>query len=203
MIKYNPWSSVILKDNFQLDNWDDIKPKLDVLFNSVERNSQHELNGGISTVTLSNNNAKTNINNETPLHWPEFETLKYWIHSKIDEVVAEWNLQKQTYMPLMSWVNRHCTGAYTGEHTHRGAHIIAVYYLQMPENSGRLLVRDPLEYHWGGLPSNLRGIEDFWYPIDIKTGDLVFFPSWLPHKTEINKSNDDRYVMSINYTGVL
>jgi len=201
MNKYNPWSSVILRDNYQLNNWNEVKLNLDVLLDSVKENSQHEFDGGISTITLSR--GKSNINEETPLHWPELQPLRDWIHSKIDEVVDEWNLQTQTYMPLLSWVNRHGNGAYTGEHTHRGAHIIAAYYLHVPENSGRLMVRDPLEYHWGGMPSNLRGTDDFWYPINISTGDLIFFPAWLPHKTEVNNSNDDRYVMSINYTGIL
>ena len=58
-----------------------------------------------------------------------------------------------------------------------------------------------MEYHWGNSKSNsLRGgIDDLWYPVDVKTGDFLLFPPWLWHKTEKNLSNESRYVMSINY----
>ena len=34
--------------------------------------------------------------------------------------------------------------------------------------------------------------------VEGKTGDVLFFPGWLTHKTEVNSSEHDRYVMSMN-----
>ena len=37
--------------------------------------------------------------------------------------------------------------------------------------------------------------------MNINDGDLVIFPGWLPHMTEVSNSNESRYVISINYNG--
>ena len=40
-----------------------------------------------------------------------------------------------------------------------------------------------------------------WEYIDVQTNDVLFFPGWLTHKTEVNKTNQNRYVMSLNVMG--
>ena len=45
-------------------------------------------------------------------------------------------------------------------------------------------------------PEGRDGME--WSPIEVTTGDVIFFPGWLNHKTEKNMSKENRFVMSWN-----
>jgi len=37
-----------------------------------------------------------------------------------------------------------------------------------------------------------------WRPVEVETNDVLFFPGYLEHKTEVNKTDEKRYIMSIN-----
>ena len=192
----DPWSPVIFKDHYDGLDWSSIKPRVDALIDKVTRNTSLEKGGGISTVDLQDDPV------DQPHTWTEFDQLRQWIMPRIDEAVALWKLTNQRYEVTNSWVNRHDKGAWTDEHTHPGVQIAIAFYLYAPPNSGRIMFRDPLAYHWAGQPSEYRhttGSE--WYPVDIATGDLFIFPGWLPHKTEVNQSNESRYVFTVNLIG--
>lgn len=191
----DPWSPIIFKDNFTDVDFDSVTNKIDSLFSMVPVNADVEQDGGISSVAYS----KTT--NDHPHQWPEFEHFRNWANDKVKYAIDKWQLAQLNYYPNVSWINRHNNGAWTNEHNHRGCTFSCAYYLKVPENSGRLMVRDPMEYHWGNVKSVYQrgGIDDIWYPVEIKTGDFILFPSWLSHKTEKNLSNESRYVMSINY----
>ena len=191
----DPWSPIIFKDNFTGVDFDSVTNKIDSLFSMVPVNADVEQDGGISSVAYS----KTT--NDNPHQWTEFEEFRNWANDKVKYAIEKWQLAHLNYYPSVSWINRHDNGAWTNEHNHRGCAFSCAYYLKVPENSGRFMVRDPMEYHWGNVKSvNKRGgVDDIWYPIEIKAGDFILFPSWLMHKTEKNLSNDSRYVMSINY----
>lgn len=195
MINVDPWSPIIFKENIPMQNWDLIKGKVDAIFNHPSfSNSNLEKDGGKTSVVYGR---KTK---DLPHVWEELDYFKPAAMDAINEAVDKWELDKVTYMPSESWVNIHTKGSWTEEHTHRGAQFVGVYYLHVPENSGRLLVRDPMEYAWGALASDEpRGINDIWYPVDVKTGDFVLFPSWLKHKTEESNTDEPRYIMSINF----
>jgi uncharacterized protein (TIGR02466 family) len=195
MINIDPWSPIIFKDNFTGVDFDSVINKIEPIFSLAPVNADVENDGGVSSVAYS----KTT--NQHPHQWPEFESFREWANDRLNYVINKWQLAQIPYQPVTSWINRHNTGAWTSEHNHRGCSWSCAYYLKVPENSGRFLVRDPMEYHWGNSKSyDLRGgIDDAWYPIEVKTGDFLLFPSWLWHKTEKNLSNDSRYVMSINY----
>ena len=53
---------------------------------------------------------------------------------------------------------------------------------------------EPLDYNYYD-----QGMD--WEYIDVQTNDVLFFPGWLTHKTEVNKTNENRYVMSLNVMG--
>lgn len=192
----DPWSPVIFKDSFTNVDFESVKRKIDlVLDNPQHINSDHQRGDSVSSVYNSKSTG------DAPHKWVEFDEFKKWSVSRIEQAINAWQLSVQPYRATTSWINRHNQGGWSEEHNHRGSYFVAVYYIEAPENCGRLLVRDPMEYHWGYIPSVMRGIDDIWYPIEVKTGDFLLFPSWLWHKTEPNLSNKTRYVMSINYEG--
>jgi hypothetical protein len=195
MQSIDPWSPIIFKDNFTDTDFDSVIKKIDPILNATSINADVEEDGGVSSV------AYFKLNNTYPHDWTEFDNFKNWANDRLNYVINKWQLANIPYQPVNSWINRHNNGSWTSEHNHRGCSWACAYYLRVPENSGRFMVRDPMEYHWGNSKSyDYRGgIDDLWYPVDVKTGDFLLFPPWLYHKTEKNLSNEPRYVMSINY----
>lgn len=192
----DPWSPLILQDHFPDLDWNKLQPKCDLLLSKANTNSFLEKDGGISSVAL-----QTQAEDQ-PHTWPEFQKLQEWINPRINEAIHRFRLTEQPYQVSNSWINKHPTGGYTDEHTHRDIQITIVVYLNVPEHSGRIMFRDPLEASWMGQPSEPRSEAGaMWYPVDVKSGDVLLFPGWLPHKTEINNSNEDRYIMTINLMG--
>jgi len=197
MIVADPWSPVIFKDNCPIQNWDAIKEKADKLLNNTPTNSQLELGNSLSTVITVQQGA------EPPYNWNEFQYFIQWLRDKIPEVERQWKLSYEQYTIAGSWINRHYRTGKTLEHCHRGCEIVVTYYLSVPENSGRFIARDPLENHWNSTISHERSAMDLTngYPIEITTGDVLFFPGWLLHSTEESNTDEPRYVMSTNFSG--
>ena len=61
-----------------------------------------------------------------------------------------------------------------------------VYYLNKNENDG--ILKFPFSIYQNKIIYNFEG----------KKGDLLFFPSWLPHYVTLNESNEDRVLLSGN-----
>ena len=193
----DPWSPVILRDNCPVLNWDVIKQKADTLLNTIPTNSQLQSGNSLSTVFTLQQEI------EPPYVWEEFGYFVNWLRDKIPEVERQWKLSYNKYTIAGSWINRNYRTGKTLEHCHRGCEIVVTYYLYVPENSGRFIARDPLENHWNSTISHERSAMDLTngYPLEVKTGDVLFFPGWLMHSTEPSQSDEGRYVMSTNFSG--
>lgn len=96
---------------------------------------------------------------------------------------------------IVWWANINSPGSRNTFHTHREDEFSCVYYLQ---GSGTGDLRFP-------NPANLLGdcsktspfTRDFLFaPND---GDLILFPSWMPHEVEPNLSNRDRINIAFNF----
>jgi uncharacterized protein (TIGR02466 family) len=195
----DPWSPLVLQDHYPDFNWEVLKPKCDALLeeSSIFTNSYLEQGAAQSTVQIRDPLKQ-------PHAWRELDDFHSWLSPRIHEAIMSWRLTEQSYHILNSWVNKHDKGGWTDDHTHREIQFTTAIYLNVPEESGQILFRDPLEYHWAGEPSEFRGRDNgAWYPVNVKTGDVLLFPGWLPHKTEVSRSNESRYVMTFNYIGQL
>jgi uncharacterized protein (TIGR02466 family) len=194
LLPADPWQPIIYKDNFTEIDYKSIIDKIDPILDQCETsNSYLEKDGGVSSVQNSKQASQLG-----PIAWDEFNPFREWLTPRIKQAVNNWGLPDIHYSVDTSWINRHTTGAWTDEHVHKATAFVAVYYLKAPENCGNLLVRNPLEYHWNFYPEK-DSLVEIWKPIPITTGDLILFPGWLYHKSEVNKSLDTRYVMSVNF----
>ena len=85
-------------------------------------------------------------------------------------------------------------------HTHPNCFLSAAYYVKAPENCGKFEVEHPNSAKKYAFPEvevrNELNLEVA--SIEIDEGDLLLFPSYLPHKVGQNQSNDDRIVISFN-----
>ena len=162
-----------------------------------------EIKGGITTAGLE----KTRYSNETPPHnWEEFESFKNFVYDTTEEISKIWCLNENVDKIIArSWMNTNTKNSFVSEHAHHGSLMVVTSYLEVPENSGKLLVKNPYNPYKFSEPVHPyyysdEGGEDGleWRSIDVKTNDVLFFPGWLLHKTEPNLTNNDRHVMTWN-----
>jgi len=180
-----PWPDLFHKENCPLDLSKLAKKALEVL-KDCEDNIL-EKGGGKSSAT------KRGVD---PCHWDESQELMKWLEPRVMEIWEKWGMPI-CELTAHGWVNWHPKGGWTEEHRHAGTHLAMVVYLKKPENSGNLLVRDPMSYHWAGFPATIERVGP-WFPIKVEQGDVVFFPGFIEHKTEVNNSDEDRIVFTIN-----
>ncbi len=99
---------------------------------------------------------------------------------------------------LSAWVNMTYPGGYNVQHGHPRAYLSGCFYLDTPENSGRISFADPrpgavyapLEMA-GKMSSNAIKTQP-------QAGQLIIFPSWLEHSVEMNTSSENRVSIAMN-----
>ena len=154
-----------------------------------------EKGGGTTSVVISK---------EVPPHiWEEFEDFMPWFYERVNRIWDLWHLTPMNKMLSESWINVHPKGAWTAEHHHQNVTVACAAYLHVPEGSGRFMVKNPYSIYKLGEPLdyNYYDMEMDWEYIDVQSNDVLFFPGWLTHKTETNKTDNNRYVMSLNVMG--
>ena len=181
----NPWPSLIYKSHYD-GNLTEMVEVSSAICKSIVENHSLEA-GGKSTWDR----------NISILDLPEFSHLKQWLIDVHSEAWLAWGFNDHRRHLHKSWVNWHPPGATTLEHDHGAVHLVIVVYLQQPENGGNIQFKDPLQYHWASYPSP---DTDNWKTITVSTGDILFFPGFLRHRTEPNTSTEDRFVLTANIT---
>jgi uncharacterized protein (TIGR02466 family) len=153
---------------------------------------------------IEGGNAKSSVSNPDirPHAHPVFESFFRWQHQLAQEVLFNgFNLvDTMPYWVEKSWCNVHLNGGYTKAHAHGMSALSIVAYIDLPENSGYLEVKDP-HYDLKNIHkrNNTDTDEDEWAVIPAVTGDVIFFPGWLQHRTQPNSSDKERWIVSTNY----
>ena len=103
-----------------------------------------------------------------------------------------------------AWVNindsRQCMST---EHIHgvHGEIFSGVFYLQVPEGSGKISLSNPgINKMWGGCALAAQKNQFTGQNIRIEPieGNILFFPSYLPHSVETNDHDEERISISFN-----
>ena len=92
---------------------------------------------------------------------------------------------------LEMWAMVNTKYNYNAHHIHEGI-ISGVFYLQVPEDSGRLILCNP------AVRSHSHPIRNKDYPIQPERLALILFPTWLEHYVEPSKSDQQRVAISFN-----
>ena len=145
---------------------------------------------------LEKNGGKTTFNTANDLIFdPICDDLRQWLMIVADKVWTQWNFADDIPRFIhRSWVNLHLPGSFTAEHDHGQCHQTIVIYLKQPQNGGNIMFRDPLQYTFSGFPKRDR---NDWKKVEVNQNDVLFFPGFLHHMTELNVSNEDRLVMTV------
>jgi uncharacterized protein (TIGR02466 family) len=128
----------------------------------------------------------------------QFAPLLNATRSVMDHVLAE--MGPPTYpIALEAWANVHDAGGHNAFHNHPGALLSACYYLQVPQGSGPLVLRDPrpgaMLSPWQGSLRPNNGSEISIAPL---AGQLIVFPNWLEHSAEVHGGVEPRISIPIN-----
>lgn len=101
-------------------------------------------------------------------------------------------------------------GSFNRSHIHPGCHWSGVYYVQAPENAGRIEFTDPRTQNLMDQPKHAPGNKrpkHCWTKVRFvpEPGKLVIFPSWLYHSVEPNLAEEEgdaaeRVIISFNLT---
>lgn len=114
------------------------------------------------------------------------------LYHEVDEFYRSkdrvYNQTEKGKLEIAYWANVNSYGSRNVFHSHKPAHFSAVYYLQA-EGTGGLRLLNPANIL---VDANRTApfVTDFnFLPSE---GDLIMFPSWVPHEVETNLSDKDR-----------
>lgn len=96
------------------------------------------------------------------------------------------------------WSNKHVKGSYTDLHSHSLHPLVVSFYLKAPPNCGGIVFANPMEYGITHMPYNGPVEEKVNTTVYVNTGDMLIFPGWLRHKTEVSQTDDERIVITFN-----
>ena len=178
---------LIWKFNYEFDI-DSLYPKINDLFNRVEINSKLETGAAISTVSLPMQ--------IQPHTWKELEDFQCWLGEKISYIRGQWSFDDEHSEVINSWVNRHYETGQTIEHSHANTTFVVSAYVKCPAGSGNIEFKDPLEYHKQSFP--IVSDEIFYREVPCASNEVLIFPGWLKHRTQISDVNDERIVITFN-----
>ena len=129
---------------------------------------------------------------------PLIKDLYEEIHTCLHSVVYDTYPQKYVYKLTRSWMSRQKPGKNLDVHAHGGIAFAAVYYVNVPDNSGDLLLLDPRGgVNWFSETAGTNSSQ-IYHRIKPKAGHLVVFPGFLLHEVETNKSQDVRMCIANN-----
>ena len=125
------------------------------------------------------------------------QTLKTWVLSCADAISKEYRWYDSPKI-IHGRQNPIAPNQCDTPHWHPHAKLIAIYYLQVQENQGDILLMDPRGATWWPDPkveTNEYRLGRMYHRINPKPGMLVMFPNYLVHSVETNLS--DSYRISI------
>jgi len=181
------------QDEYQMQAWtQDTKP---IEYEASFPHFREVGKTGISTVTHQPQQLS---------EYPEFNVLNKQVTKCAEEFWTE--MQWRTDLtPIISgsWAVRHLRGDYTALHSHGRNDISATFYFTAPEESGDLLLLNPLEYI-KGMEAYSPGYETGhqYARMKVVQGRIYLWPSWLKHKTQASDSDQPRVSMPFNFVGV-
>ncbi len=139
----------------------------------------------------------------------EFRILVEFITSKLGQIGKDYGFGQASAMLRVTsmWANINVFGNSNAVHSHQSPSgmpnplvLSGCYYVKIPKNSGVFVLEDfgrPMRYLQ--LPfqePNL--INSFTVKIPPREGNLLFFPAWMEHHVEENRSNEQRISIAFN-----
>lgn len=191
VINQNIFGNFVFKTKYKFD-YKNIKSICDILLNEHNKFPKEEIHI---------NSHSSFYNPLQPHNQIQFKDFYDFIRPiYLDLIINKWHFPKNlNYEVGTSWVNTYSNDGYIQEHTHLGMRTVCVCsaYILHKKNAGNLLFKNPY-YEYKKSMVDLQNDNWLYESINIDEDDVVFFPAEIPHKSEPNKSNSERLVLSSN-----
>ena len=111
-----------------------------------------------------------------------------------------WKYNPQKVLCSGMWAIINKKGNFNTEHIHPNSNLSAAYYVKAPKNCGDFKIGNPHSISRDKFPEREKPTElnRLVAKIPVNEGDLLIFPSYLPHSVLPNESDEDRIVLSFN-----
>jgi uncharacterized protein (TIGR02466 family) len=139
------------------------------------------------------------------LHRELYKNLKEQIENHVQEYAMNiyGHQKKIEFYMTTSWAMKHEKGNFSHPHSHANSIISGIVYIDCNEYSGRLNFIKLFD----NLGTNHLTIDvDRWNPFNSKSwsilpeiGNIVIFPSNIPHSVDSNESDSTRFCIAFNY----
>lgn len=133
---------------------------------------------------------------------PQLKTLAEIVLTRIQECCQMIKVKSNMQARLSNfWININSKGNGNNLHTHPTCALAAVYYVQTPDNCGKLQFEHPSHMinYWMQSYTESNTYSTF-ECVDVQPseGKLVVFPAWLKHAVQANQSDSDRISIAFN-----
>jgi uncharacterized protein (TIGR02466 family) len=146
------------------------------------------------------------------LEMPGVSELRLYVESKISEYMKDVLSYAYPAQLTQSWINLNRKGDSTHLHAHPNSIVSAVFYMDLPQDNG--LIRFHKFKPTGGTTYYMEPAVDSdaasknfyaydWIDIQVTTGDLVIFPSYLAHSVPDHQDDDNRWSLAMNAVPVM
>ena len=122
----------------------------------------------------------------------EYKPLTDELFTMQEEIYKDFGMAPKPGLGNM-WANLNYPGSYNKQHMHPNSLWSGVYYVKVPEKSGRLFVEDPRPGPNIMLPRRLESLPKALWRVVLYPaieGQIIMFPSWLSHGVEVNTSKE-------------
>ena len=134
---------------------------------------------------------------------PELTELFAEVGQRMNEVHRSFEFNPSMQQVITeAWVNINQRGHFNYSHDHPGSLFSAVYYVKGGPDKGEIELKTPVIQHTytisNEMVGNFNAFTGHAMVIPPVTGDLLIFPSWLLHRVNMSRSDEDRISIAFN-----
>jgi len=130
---------------------------------------------------------------------PEFQEISkviaIYVRAYLDK--RKWKGEAKMLMTEL-WVNYQHKYQYQEYHDHRERVISGIYYIDVPEGTPGIMMKTPLKANFDDLFFDEDAVQEVNH-LEIETGDILLFPSWLDHGVKANMTDNARVNIAFNF----
>lgn len=133
------------------------------------------------------------------LLWKE-ETFKSLLEKTVhitQSIIGDISSNQPEMVIRSMWGNINPKGGMNFTHVHPSGWLSGVYYIQLPEGTNQITFEDPRPARMMDFQRSCL-VNDEYFAHNPKVGELLLFPSWLPHFVPPNTSDENRISISFN-----
>ena len=129
----------------------------------------------------------------------EFKTLKQRIMKEFNIFKNDVMKYKNDFKITTSWLTLSKKNQYSKLHKHTNCMFSGILYLNTNEKDGNLYFENVNNRSFFIVPEEYNFYNTYSFNVIPKIGRIVFFPSELYHKIELNKTNSKRISLAFNF----